>query len=94
MKVKDLIELLEGMDEDADVYLMGQPNYPFEHGIAGVCQRGDFAGEDEDDDCEARVDRWAASDDALPKNDVFLCEGSQLRYGNKDAWDACNGAGW
>ena len=97
MKVSDLIELLEGMDPDADVFIMAQPNWPFEHGLSGVCQRSDFteAGEcDDDEEVEEREeaprgrDRWSASESQLPGNDVFLIEGSQLRYGNKNAWDA------
>ncbi len=96
MKVSDLIELLEVMDPDADVYIMAQPNWPFEHGLSGVCQRSDFTEADEcDDDDEENGedtprgrDRWSASESQLPGNDVFLVEGSQLRYGNKNAWDA------
>ena len=101
MKVSDLIELLEGMDPHADVFIMAQPNWPFEHGLSGVCQRSDFTEADECDDEEDEVvevegldeaprgrDRWGASESQLPGNDVFLIEGSQLRYGNKNAWDA------
>ena len=97
MKVRDLIELLEGMDPNADVFIMAQPSWPFEHSLSGVCQRSDFTEADECDDDEeveereeaprAR-DRWSASESQLPGNDVFLVEGSQLRYGNKNAWDA------
>lgn len=97
MKVSDLIELLEGMDPDADVFIMAQPNWPFEHSLSGVCQRSDFT---EADDCDEEEeveeleeaprarDRWSTSESQLPGNDVFLIEGSQLRYGNKNAWDA------
>ncbi len=95
MKVSDLIELLEGMDPDADVFIMSQPHYPFELSVAGVCQRSDFTETDDYDDEEQAEeeaprgrDRWSASESQLPGNDVFLIEGSQLRYGNKNAWDA------
>ena len=98
MKVSDLIELLEGMDPNADVFIMTQPSWPFEHGLSGVCQRSDFTEPDECDEDDQEVaeledaprgrDRWSASESQLPGNDVFLVEGSQLRYGNKNAWDA------
>jgi len=97
MKVSDLIELLEGMDPDADVFIMAQPSWPFEHGLSGVCQRSDFTEADDcDDDEEVEElaeaprgrDRWSASESQLPGNDVFLIEDDQLRYGNKNAWDA------
>ena len=94
MKVGDLIELLEGMDPDADVYIMAQPSWPFEHGLSGVCQRSDFTEadecdeEDEMEEAPRGRDRWSTSESQLPGNDVFLIEGSQLRYGNKNAWDA------
>lgn len=95
MKVSDLIELLEDMDPD--VYIMAQPSWPFEHSLSGVCQRSDFTEADECDDEEEVEeterpprgrDRWSASESQLPSNAVFLVEGSQLRYGNKNAWDA------
>ncbi len=94
MKVRDLIELLEGMDPDADVFIMAQPSWPFEHGLSGICQRRDFTEPDDFDDDEdveeapRSRDRWSGSESQHPSNDVFLIEGSQLRYGNKNAWDA------
>jgi len=50
MKVRDLIEILENVDENANVYIMSQDE---------------------------------------PGSDVFIVEGSQVRYGNKAAWDVC-----
>lgn len=38
MTVAQLIEILEGMDEEAEVRLAIQPNYPFEHGIGEVVE--------------------------------------------------------
>jgi hypothetical protein len=35
----------------------------------------------------ARRDRWIAAGTNLRHTDVFLLEGSQLRYGTKKAWD-------
>ena len=89
MKVHELIEILQEMDPEADVFLAVQPGYPFEHSVAGVCQRGDWL-DDADDTAQpwADGDRWGASDDQLPKNDVLLIDGGQVRYGAKAAWDA------
>ena len=81
MKVSELIEILEDMDPEATVLVVSQPAWPFELELAGVCQRSDLV---EDEDEEQAGD---AGGDALPANDVFLVEGTQLRYGNKRAWD-------
>jgi hypothetical protein len=76
MTVGELIAHLEGYPEDAEVLLMTQPSYPFENTIEGVCQREDFADDEDEDGSSA---------------DVFICEGEQLRYGSKDAFDnACD----
>jgi hypothetical protein len=71
---------------------MSQPNWPFEHGISGLATRADWAEEDEEEDEEEEDeeephDRGTVSETALPGSDVFLLEGSQLRYGTKRAWD-------
>ena len=83
MKVKDLIELLEDMDPEANVLIASQPNWPFEHSVAGVAVREEL-GDDDDDGDEA--ERPYA--DGCHGNDVFIVEGPQLRYGSKAAWDA------
>jgi hypothetical protein len=88
MKVNELIEILENMDQDADVFVMSQESWPFECNLAGVCQRGDFTEEDPEAEPCANGDRWGASESQLPMNDVFLVEGSQVRYGSKAAWEA------
>ena len=84
MKVSELIELLEEQDPDAEVLVMSQPNWPFELGLAGVTTREEMLRaereERDDDDYEPRFERGTA------KNDVFLVEGEQLRYGSKTAW--------
>ena len=91
MKVQELIEILEEMDPEAEVYVMAQRSWPFEHSLAGVCQRSDFTETDPDAEPETGSDRWAASADSLPGNDVFLVQGEQLRYGDAAAWDAARG---
>lgn len=72
MKVIDLIEMLQDYDEDAEVFIMEQPNWPFEYSVIGVISRSEFEKDEEDD---------------KDSNDVFILEGRQLRYGNKNAWN-------
>jgi hypothetical protein len=95
MKVSELIELLSDLDPNAEVYMMSQRNYPFEVALDGVAVREDFAecdDEDEADDADYEApsphDRWSTPESKLPRNDVFLLEGQQLRYGSSAAWDA------
>ncbi|MCA9608163.1 MAG: hypothetical protein KC619_21285 [Myxococcales bacterium] len=90
MKVSQLIQILSELDEDGDVYVMLQPSWPFECGIAGVAVRADFTEceEDEPEDlARVRSDRWGAPPELLPGNDVFIVAGDQTRYGNAGAWD-------
>lgn len=75
MTVADLIEALEGMDPEAEVHLMTQPEWPFEYSVLGVCRREDF---EEEGFVEGEKEG----------RDVFLVEDVQLRYGNKGAWEA------
>ena len=87
MKVRDLIEILEDQDPDAEVLIMSQENWPFENAIAGVAMREDFVDDDEEDeDDEAGTERRYEKGTA--PNDVFIVEGKQLRYGSKAAWNA------
>jgi hypothetical protein len=98
MKVRELIAVLEDLDPEAAVYIMSQPNYPFEHAVSGVALREDFTDCDDEDDEEAEGeeeerpaparDRWTARDTDLPSTDVFILEGEQLRYGSREAWSA------
>lgn len=92
MKVRELIEILEELDPEASVYVMSQQSWPFEVAIHGVAVREAFTEADDDEDPDAPEasahDRWGARPESLPMNDVFIVEGSQLRYGSKDAWDA------
>jgi hypothetical protein len=98
MKVRELIAVLEDLDPEAAVYIMSQPNYPFEHAVSGVTVREDFTECDEEDDEDqegdeevrrgSAGDRWTAHDADLPPTDVFILEGAQLRYGSREAWSA------
>lgn len=86
MKVRDLIEILEDQDPDAEVLIMSQQSWPFENAIAGVAVREEIVEDDEDlDDLEREEPRYEKGTAA---NDVFIVEGQQLRYGSRAAWDA------
>lgn len=80
MKVHELIALLEQYEPDADVLIMSQPSWPFEYDIDGVVERREIMSEDDDDEIDV------SGRDGMP-SDVFILEGSQLRYGNKNAWN-------
>lgn len=86
MKVQELIDILEEQDPDAEVLIMSQRNWPFENGVYGVTVRSEMDGDDEDGEKEDGADTTAARD-GRATNDVFIVEGSQLRYGSKTAWD-------
>ena len=84
MKVSELIEILEEQDSDADVLVMSQENWPFEMALCGVTTRDEILRADGDD--EDPEDDDAELADGLARSDVFLVEGSQLRYGSRTAW--------
>jgi hypothetical protein len=88
MKVKELIDILEDQDPDAEVLIMSQQSWPFENGVYGVTVRSEMHDEDEDEDGD-NEDATATTEarDGRATNDVFIVEGSQLRYGSKTAWD-------
>lgn len=82
MTVARLIEVLSEYPEDAVVHIMTQESWPFENTIAGVVSREEFLDHDEElDEMDIKEGRKTT--------DVFLLEGSQLRYGRKDAWQVC-----
>ena len=85
MKVSELIEILEEQNPDAEVLVMSQESWPFEMGIHGVTTRDEILRADGDGDAADDDDEELA--DGLARSDVFLVEGSQLRYGSKTAWD-------
>ena len=94
MTVAELIELLQDCDPEAEVRTMTQENWPFENAIAGIAVREDFAGEP--CDCDHRINEPHEEgcpaidrdeyDDGMAANDVFIVEGQQERYGDKEAW--------
>ena len=95
MTVQELIERLKGCDPDVEVRIMSQESWPFENAISGVAVREDF--DVNHCDCDRRFTEaheegcGALGDNAtsdLQPNDVFIVEGPQERYGDKDAWSA------
>lgn len=78
MNIRDLIDRLEeaaqDYGDDTEVLLMSQESWPFEYSVRGVTARAELTVLDED------VDEL--------ENAIFIVEGRQLRYGNKDAWNA------
>ena len=97
MKVAELISLLEECDPEAEVRLMTQQNYPFEHRMLGIVTRAEMddsdicecnhrIGEPHDEVCAAFEEEVYA--DGLAGNDVFIVEGGQERHGNQSAWMA------
>ena len=85
MTIDELIGRLEEYrDElggDAEVRLMTQRNWPFENGIFGLASGEEIndAAEEDDPDDDGDVDADQV---------VYICEGEQLCYGTKRAWDA------
>ena len=94
MTVKDLIELLQDYDEDAQVLIMMQQSRPFECYIKGVASNEEVTGEERrlaqelhGDDFEEEQS-FSFDGKMLPANRVFIVEGNQAKYGNKEAWEA------
>ena len=86
MTIDELIQRLEDYrDEvggDAEVRLMTQSNWPFENDIFGLAsgqEINDAADEDDPDDSDVEADQV-----------VYICEGEQLCYGTKRAWEAAH----
>ncbi len=77
MKVCDLIAALGACDPQAEVFLMSQPSWPFEYAVRGVVSRRAVCEED-------GVEPPPGTDES----DVFIVEGTQVRYGSKGAWTA------
>ena len=87
MTIDELIERLEeyrdSIGGDAEVRLMTQSNWPFENDIFGLASGEAINDEADDDD---------PNDDGDVEADqvVYICEGQQLGYGTKRAWEAAH----
>lgn len=86
MKVSELIELLEDQDPNAEVLIMTQENWPFENAIKGIAVRDEMLRADHDEDGDEDPEEEAHLERGTARNDVFIVEGTQLRYGSKTAW--------
>ena len=87
MTIDELIERLEEYRDDiggdSEVRLMTQSNWPFENDIFGLASGQEINDAADEDD---------ANDDGDVDADqvVYICEGQQLCYGTKRAWDAAH----
>ncbi|HSG71772.1 MAG TPA: hypothetical protein VLA12_15225 [Planctomycetaceae bacterium] len=87
MTINELIERLEDYRDllggDAEVRLMTQENWPFENTIYGLASAEEIndAGNADDPDDDG---------DTEDADVVFICEGQQLGYGTKRAWEVAN----
>lgn len=87
MTIDQLIERLEEYrDElggDVEVRLMTQSNWPFENDVFGLASGQEINDsvddDDPDDDGDVDADRV-----------VYICEGQQLGYGTKRAWQVAH----
>ena len=86
MTVSELIEILQDMAPSARVLIMSQQTWPFENAVVGVTIREEIMRADADEDGDEE-DREFEYDEGTAATDVFIVEGSQLRYGSKAAWD-------
>jgi hypothetical protein len=93
-----LIDLIEALQDQldsmsdaeqrtAEVRLMTQPQWPFEHTLTGVVAEQDIPALDYDEeDPDDGPDGYAPCDGPGCRV-VYLLEGSQIGYGTKAAWD-------
>ena len=84
MTINELIERLEeyrdAIGGDAEVQLMTQQNWPFENTIFGL-----VSAEEINDACDE--DDPNDDGDVDTERVVYICEGQQLGYGTKRAWE-------
>lgn len=89
MNVSELIEILEDMDQDAEVRLAFQPNWPFEHSIGQVADMSQA--ESYCEECEILWDAHSENknpcdeerpngEDENQENVVYIAEGGQMGY--------------
>lgn len=86
MTISELIEVLQEQQEhlgpDVEVRIMEQPAWPFEYEVEGVVSRSEIR--ERRDPADDELDD--EPEDKEPET-VFILEGRQLCYGNKDAWE-------
>lgn len=82
MTISEMIAQLEEQLEnegDIEVRIMSQPNWPFEYEIEGLISRKEIAERNYDPADDEPEDKEPSC--------VFVLEGRQVCYGNKDAWE-------
>lgn len=86
MNVRELIERLDEMDQDAEVWLATQPNWPLQFELAGATSAAEIAGEQQ---CDEHGD-YSCDDCAAGDNVVYLVEGDHpdQPYAPRGAWQA------
>ena len=89
MTVRELIDALENFDENQEVRLAQQPNYPFEYSIDNIVEFSAAGAKDDPYESEDSV-RQDADDEHI----VYITEGQQLGYLSKEVWDICGAYGW
>ena len=102
MTVGELMSLLEGFDEDAEVRLAFQPRYPMQYTVGEVAQA--VLGEDESQDsecrecggdgCEACGGSGAVEPDGETHTVVYIGEGSDIREAPYLPGAAARALGW
>jgi hypothetical protein len=80
MTVQELIDELEGCDDDAEVRLLAQPSWPFEYTIAAVVKA-----RDQPEDLSGYRE--------TPAERVLLVEGRQACYGDRRGFESV-GSEW
>lgn len=104
MTVGELLERLDGVDENLEVRLMTQPTYPLESAVDGAVLASEITYECEDEcECETAEecqcgtheesykpvrDDGSFSQEGGPVDVFYLCEGRQLGYGTEAAWNS------
>ena len=87
MTVQDLIDRLQDFEPDTEVRLMTQQSWPFENEVAGLCDGRDLKSEEP---CDCGEPGCEDCDPEKQEAIVYIVEGGQLGYGNKNAWSACS----
>ena len=81
MTIDELIERLEDYRDEiggeAEERLMTQQNWPFEHTICGLASGEEINADPHDED----------DDDVEADQVLYICEGQQIGYGSKRAWE-------
>jgi len=78
MRIGELKELIEDLDDDMEVRYMGQPAWPFEYSIRKGVTSDELPGFKPEGSEE-----FDGDDDTV----FYLAEGNQLAYGTSAIWD-------